>query len=51
MVRRTDCIELQNSIEVSEAIQYHDCKARKLNNPETSPKTYWAILKTFYNGS
>ena len=56
MVRRIDYIELQNSIEVSEAIpknkeQYHDCKARKLNNPETSPKTYWAIVKTFYNDS
>ena len=22
----------------------------KLNNPSTSAKTYWSILKTFYNG-
>ena len=22
----------------------------KLNNPKTSSKTYWSILKTFYNG-
>ena len=52
-----DYIELQKSIEeVPEAIlkskeQYHDCIAKKLNNPETSPKTYWAILKRFDNGS
>ena len=25
--------------------------ANKLNNPKTAPKTYWAILKTFVNGS
>ena len=24
--------------------------ARKLTNPKTSSKTYWSILKTFYNG-
>ena len=29
--------------------QYCDCLAKKLNNPKTSPKTYWAIMKTFYN--
>ena len=23
----------------------------KLNNSKTSSKTYWSILKTFYNGS
>ena len=57
MVRMIDYIELQKSIEeVPEAIpkskeQYHDCIAKKLNNPETSPKTYWAILKRFDNGS
>ena len=22
----------------------------KVNNPKTSSKTYWSILKTFYNG-
>ena len=25
--------------------------ANKLNNAKTAPKTYWAILKTFVNGS
>ena len=29
---------------------YCDCLAKKLNNPKTSPKTCWAIVKTFYNG-
>ena len=24
--------------------------AQKLNNPKTSSKTYWSILKTFHNG-
>ena len=24
--------------------------ALQLNNPKTSAKTYWSILKTFYNG-
>ena len=24
--------------------------ASKLNNPSTSTKKYWSILKTFYNG-
>ena len=24
--------------------------ASKLNNPKTSAKAYWSILKTFYNG-
>ena len=54
--RNSDYIELQRSIEeVSEDIskskeQYYDYLAKKLNNPKTSPKTYWAIMKTFYNG-
>ena len=26
----------------------HDCT---FNDPKTAPKTYWAILKTFVNGS
>ena len=55
MVRRIDYIELQKIITVSEAIlkskeQYHYCLAKMLNNPETTSKTYWAILKTFHNG-
>ena len=29
--------------------QYYDYLAKKLNNPNTSPKTYWAIMKTFRN--
>ena len=29
--------------------QYYDYLAKKLNNPNTSPKTYWAIMKTFHN--
>ena len=54
--RNRDYIELQRSIEEdSEDIskskeQYYDRLAKKLNNPKTSPKTYWAIMKTFYNG-
>ena len=26
------------------------CLAKNLNNTKTSPKTYWAIMKAFYNG-
>ena len=54
--RNCDYIELQRSIEeLSEDIskskeQCYDCVAKKLNNPRTSPKTYWTIMKTFYNG-
>ena len=29
---------------------YYDCLAKKLDNPKTSPKTYWTIMKIFYNG-
>ena len=49
-------LKLQNAIsEVSANIaerkdEYHFKLARKLNNPKTSAKTYWSILKTFYNG-
>ena len=28
---------------------YHKQLARKLNNPKTNSKTYWSILKIFYN--
>ena len=31
--------------------EYHYHLASKLNNPSTSAKTYWSIIKTFYNGS
>ena len=30
--------------------EYHYHLASKLNNPSTSVKTYWSIIKTFYNG-
>ena len=29
---------------------YYNFIASKLNNPKTSVKTYWSILKSFYNG-
>ena len=51
-----DYITLQNVIvEVSELVckskdDYHKQLARKLTNPRTCSKTYWSILKTFYNG-
>ena len=47
---------LQEAInEVSKIIskrkeEYHYHLASKLNNPNTSAKTHWSILKTFYNG-
>ena len=30
--------------------EYYNNIALKLNNPKTNAKTYWSILKTFYNG-
>ena len=54
--RNCDYIELQRSIEeVSEDIskskeQHYDCLAKTLNNPKINPKTYWAIMKTIYDG-
>ena len=54
--RNCDYVEPQRSIdEVSEDIskskeQYYDSLAKKLNKPKTSPKTYWALMKTYYNG-
>ena len=29
---------------------YYNKLSMELNNPKTSSKTYWSILKTFYNG-
>ena len=29
---------------------YRNIMASKLNNPKTSTKAYWSILKSFYNG-
>ena len=54
--RHCDYTELQRSIEeVSQYISkskepYYDCLDKNLNNPKASPRTYWAIMKTFYNG-
>ena len=54
--KSVDYIMLQNVIaEVAELVckskdNYHKQLARKLTNPKTSSKTYWSILKTFYNG-
>ena len=50
-------LELQNlAIDISEMIsirkcEYYDHLSQKLNNPNTSAKTYWSILKSFYKGS
>ena len=50
-------IDLQNlSKEISTMIlerkeKYYNHLSMKLNNPNTSAKTYWSILKSFYNGS
>ena len=30
--------------------KYYNKLSMKLNNPKNSSKTYWSILKTFYNG-
>ena len=30
---------------------YYNALAKKLSDPKTSSKTYWSILKTFYNYS
>ena len=32
------------------AKDYHNIIALNLNNPKTSSKAYWSVLKTFYNG-
>ena len=49
-------IDLQNlSTEISETISVRKEEylhlSKKLNDPSTSSKTYWSILKSFYNGS
>ena len=50
-------IDLQNlSKEISTMIlerkeKYHNHLSIKLDNPNTSAKTYWSILKSFYNDS
>ena len=48
-----DCVQLQEAtILVSQVIvkrEDYNIIASKLNNPETSAKVYWPILKIFYN--
>ena len=52
----TDSVKFQEAVsKVSELInihneEYQNHRARKLNDPMTNTKTYWSILKTFYNG-
>ena len=40
--------ELNELISSTKAL-YYDNLAKKLNNPLLQAKTYWSILKTFYN--
>ena len=47
--------EIMMPTELSEIIlkrkdNYHRQLSHKLNDPETSAKAYWSILKTLYNG-
>ena len=41
-------IELNDLISTSKTMYYENL-AKKLNNPLLQTKTYWSILKTFYN--
>ena len=41
--------ELANTIKSSKENFYNNL-AKKLNNPNTSDKKYWSIMKTFING-
>ena len=43
------CNEISNLITKSKEKYYQHINA-KLNDPSLSSKTYWSILKTFYNG-
>ena len=53
---KADYMHVHHAItEVSQLIlkskdKYHNKLSVKLNHPKTSSKTYWSILKTFYNG-
>ena len=57
LCKSTKFIELQNlAIDISEMIsirkdEYYDHLSKKLNDPNTSVKTYWSILKSFYKGT
>ena len=53
---QVDYMKLQNTKELSELVStgkndYNLHLANKLIDSTTSSKTYWSILKTFYNGS
>ena len=56
-VRQKKFIELQNlAIDITEMIsirkdEYYDHLSKKLDNPNTSAKTYWSILKSFYKST
>ena len=41
--------ELNELIATTKALYYENL-GKKLNNPLVQAKTYWSILKTFYNG-
>ena len=53
----SDCVQLQSMVnEPSEIISkrkddYHEEFSKKINDPETSSKAYWSILKSFYSGN
>ena len=55
--RSKSFIGLQNlAIVISELIsirkeEYYNNLSKKLHNPNTSAKTYWSILKSFYKGT
>ena len=57
LYKSNNFIELQNlSSEICEMIsvrkeEYYTHLSKKLNNPDTSSKTYWSILKSFYKGN
>ena len=42
--------EIENLISKSKKEEYYQNINRKLNDPLTSSKTYWSIMKTFFNG-
>ena len=47
-LQKTDA-ELTNIIKSSKEIFYNNLM-KKLNDPTTSKKVYWSIMKTFING-
>ena len=44
-----EAAELSEMIENRKERHFYDLSV-KLNNPQTSPKTYWSIIKSCYNG-